>query len=133
VSLYTSRVNMVACVLLPVGALATMPDLSKINAQSVIILATLVVGAWNARQASKIKATGEAVHLLSNSAMAAQLTQNVQFSQAIAVLAHRIAKDSQQEGDLAAAAAADLVVLEQKKLLQEHLIKQAKVDATSAG
>jgi hypothetical protein len=63
--------------------------------------------------------------------MGAQLKLNVDFAQQNAVLAHRLAAISKEEGDVAAANAADVTVTSQKAIYQEHLIRQAKVDAVA--
>src|ERR1700691_1573682 len=103
---------------------------------SLALLGIAVLSAWTAskqagrdKKVESIKKTGEATHTLSNSAMAAQLKMNVQFATQTAVLAHRLADVTKQEGDVAASLAADIVVKEQEAILQKHLIAQAKVDA----
>ena len=106
---------------------------------SLALLGIAVLSAWTAskqagrdKKVESIKKTGEATHTLSNSAMAAQLKMNVQFATQTAVLAHRLADVTKQEGDVAASLAADIVVKEQEAILQKHLIAQAKVDAELA-
>jgi hypothetical protein len=106
---------------------------------SIALLGIAAISAWTAakqanrdKQVLSIKRTGEATHTLSNSAMAAQLKMNVQFATQTAVLAHRLAESTKQEGDIAAALAADIVVKEQEAILQKHLIAQAKVDTDTA-
>jgi hypothetical protein len=103
------------------------PD--SINANSVILLAIGCITAWNAFQAEKIKKTGEATHILSNSAMGEQKKLNVDFAKANAVLAHRIAVLTREEGDIDAATDADVRVKIQEDLYKAHLVQQAKVDA----
>lgn len=80
----------------------------------------------------KVEKTSTATHILTNSAMAAQLKLNVEFAQQIATDKHRIAGITKEDGDDASAAAADLVVEQQKVLLQAHLVRQATVDEREA-
>lgn len=86
---------------------------------------------WNNRQNKKNGAVIDKVHTLSNSAMGAQLKLNVEFAEANAVQAHRIAEITKEDGDTAAAIAADVRVKSQQFLYQEHLTQQAKVDSKS--
>lgn len=116
-----------------------MPSLKGITGQDMMLLAIGAVTAWNSRRSGKrdeqvasIKATGEATHILSNSAMGAQLKLNVSFARAVAVMAHRVATITKEDGDLASAEAADIQVHDQEAILQLHLIQQAKVDARDA-
>lgn len=103
---------------------------------SISLLGLGILGAWTTYQSAKrdkeiasVKKTGEAIHTLSNSAMGAQLKKNVQFAQANATLAHRMAEITKESADIAAAIAADIVVKQEQELLQVHLIQQAIVDA----
>lgn len=84
---------------------------------------------WNNRQNKKTADVVDKVHTLSNSAMGAQLKLNVEFAEANAVQAHRISEITKEDGDAAAAAAADVRVKSQQFLYQEHLTQQAKVDS----
>ena len=104
-----------------------------ISEQGIVGLTTAVLVAWNTWRQSKQSKTVNAIHTLTNSAMGAQLKLNVQFAEQNAVLAHRLAEMSKSEGDVAAATAADVVVESQKAIYQEHLVRQAKVDAVDAG
>ena len=70
--------------------------------------------------------------MLSNSAMGSQLQSKVETTQQIAVLSHRLAEYTKQPEAEAAAIAADLKVLQAKQEYQDHLIRQAKVDAVAA-
>jgi hypothetical protein len=106
---------------------------------SLALLGVAVISAWTAaksaardRKLESVKKTGEATHTLSNSAMGAQLKMNVTFARAAAVMARRLAEVTKQSGDTAAAAAADVQVIEQEAILQVHLIQQARVDAELA-
>ena len=81
------------------------------------------------KEINSVKKTGEATHTLSNSAMGAQLAINVELLQALSVQAHRFATMTGQEGDTATAKAFDVRVTGAQKLYQEHLTKQAVVDA----
>lgn len=112
-------------------------DQSTIN--SLALLGVAIIGLYTARQSkvatteiASVKKTGEAVHVLSNSAMGAQLKINVQYAKAAALLAHRLAAVTGEKGDEAAAAALDLAVGEQEVLLNTHVIQQAKVDAVKS-
>ena len=97
--------------------------------QSLGLFALGIFSAWSIWRQKKTGSVVDKIHTLSNSAMGAQLTLNVNFAKSIAVQAHRIADNSQQQGDIAAALAADVVVTSQQKLLDEHLIAQAKLDS----
>jgi len=119
--------------------------LDNMTINSLALLGIALIGLWNSRKNAQIQKTASdtkktaddtktiavATHTLSNSAMGAQLQMQLQFSQQIAVLARRIAK-SGDPGDVAAATAADVVVKQQQEILQNHLVQQAKVDATVA-
>jgi hypothetical protein len=94
-----------------------------------------VIGAINQREITgvkkdltSVKHTSEATHTLSNSAMGQQLRENLATLQAWAVDRHRIAANG-QEAEIAAAAAVDVKVEAARKALQDHLTKQAVVDA----
>jgi len=102
---------------------------------AVVAIMTAFNNRNQARAEKKQDATAKqvvAIHTLSNSAMAAQLKLNVQFAMANSVDKHRIADLTKQEGDVASAAAADIIVEDQKALLQKHMVQQATVDATAA-
>jgi hypothetical protein len=95
-----------------------------------------VIGAVNKRDIGtvrkelvSVKHTGEATHTLSNSAMGAQLQVNVATLEALSVVLHRVAVTSKEEADAAAALAVDVRVDAAKKVLQDHLTKQAVVDS----
>jgi hypothetical protein len=96
--------------------------------------------AWNTwrngRRDDEAKRQGkvvDAIHILTNSAMGDQLKVRVQFAEAIFVAMQRIAALSHnEEGAVAAAIAAGVVVESQKALLNEHLARQAKVDKVDA-
>jgi hypothetical protein len=103
---------------------------------SLALLGVAVIGVWTANKASKIKKVVDdtkkvavATHVLSNSAMEAQLRMNVQSWTASSVMAHRLAEITKQDGDVAAAKAIDVVVKEQEAILQKHQLSQAVVDA----
>jgi hypothetical protein len=95
--------------------------------------AAAIIGALNRRDVKSVKKTSEATHILSNSAMGAQLAINVELLQALSVQAHRFASLTKQDGDVATAKAFDVRVEGAKKLYQEHLTKQAVVDAQVKG
>jgi hypothetical protein len=107
--------------------------------QSLALLGVAMMSAWTAHKASQaetkisvVNKTVDAVHVLSNSAMAAQLKMNVQLARSNAVMAHRLATITKEPGDEAAAIAVDVQVIEHERILQEHLIQQAKVDSQQA-
>jgi hypothetical protein len=108
----------------------SMPTLTE---QGIVGLATAALVAWNTWRASKNDKVVKSIHVLTNSAMGAQLKLNVEFAQQNAVLAHRLSALSKEQGDIAAATAADVVVETQKAIYQEHLLRQAKVDAQQEG
>jgi hypothetical protein len=108
----------------------TPPDTTWLQVgQSIGLCLIGMFAAWSTWRQNKTGSTVDKIHTLSNSAMGAQLTLNVEFAQANAVQAHRIAEITKGEGDMAAAIAADVKVESQKKLLNEHLVAQARVDA----
>ena len=114
------------------GERMTNPETNYLQlGQSAGLFLLGIFSAWSIWRQKKTGKTVDSIHTLSNSAMSAQLTLNVNFAKAIAVQARRIADDSKQQGDIAAATAADVVVASQQKLLDEHLLAQAKVDAKS--
>jgi hypothetical protein len=104
-------------------------SLPTITEQGIVGLTTAALVAWNTWRQQKQGKQVTAIHTLTNSAMGAQLKLNVEFAQQNSVLAHRLAAISNSEGDIAAAAAADVVVETQKAIYQEHILRQAKVDA----
>lgn len=94
-----------------------------------------VIGAVNKRditavkkEVSSVKATTEATHTLSNSAMGEQMKSTLAALMALSVVQHRLAANG-QEAEVAAAEAVDVQVEAARKLLQDHLTKQAVVDA----
>jgi hypothetical protein len=99
-----------------------------IGMPEVVGITTAILVAWNAWRANKTAKVVNAVHTLTNSAMGAQLKINVDNAQRAAVMAHRIADITKQEGDIAAAKAADLEVIQQQAVYQDHVVRQAKVD-----
>lgn len=108
-----------------------------INSGLLIILA--LIGLWNTAKGNardktlrEIKDTGEAVHILSNSQLGAQLTLAVADAKEKSVWAHRVADTSKAAGDRAAAEAADVTVVQREVLLQKHLDQQAIVDAKAS-
>jgi|SRR5208283_3305897 len=108
-------------------------DNVTVNNMALVALALLAV--WNARQSAQrgkdiatIKGTTETIHTLSNGRLAAVLTVNLQFARSIAVLTERMANITKADGDIAAARAANLQVLQQEALLNAHLTAQSKVE-----
>lgn len=106
-------------------------DLNQTTITSIASLFSALLLTWTMYKSGQRDKVINAIHVLSNSAMGEQLKKNVQFAMAIAVMARRIAEQSKQVGDMAAAQAADLVVRQEQDLLNTHLIQQAKVDASS--
>lgn len=86
-------------------------------------------GKMNGQQIASVKATGEATHILSNSNMAAQLTNAVEGAESELVLFKTIAQLRNDPSDITNVTAAELRVVQKRKLLQDHLIQQSKVDA----
>lgn len=107
--------------------------LPTLTEPQVVGLVTAALVAWNTWRAGKQEKVVKSIHVLTNSAMGAQLKLNVEFAQQNAVLAHRLSAISKEEGDIAAATAADVVVETQKAIYQDHLLRQAKVDAQQGG
>jgi hypothetical protein len=105
--------------------LAGMPSSAE-----VVELTIAALVAWNTWRASKNDKVVRDIHTLTNSAMGAQLKLNVTFAEQNAVKSKRIAELTKSEGDIASAAADDLIVEEQKAIYQEHLVRQARVDAS---
>jgi hypothetical protein len=104
-------------------------DSAAIN--SLALLGVAIIGIINTRKLEAVKKTGEATHKLSNSAMGAELQGRVDDAEVISLLFHRIAQLSgNAPGDLEAATAADKKLEQRKKLLNQHLVQQAAVDAT---
>jgi hypothetical protein len=103
------------------------PDLTK-AIDDIALLGILIMGAWNTAKISRVGKTANAIHTLSNSAMGAQLQQKVDLLKALAVFAHRFA-DIGNDADKAAATALDVRVRSAEKDLQDHLVRQALVDA----
>lgn len=112
-----------------VMAAAAVTGWSVPTSPEVIALTTAALVAWNTWRASKNDRVVKDIHTLTNSAMGSQLKLNVEFAERISVQAHRLAIVTKEEGDVAAALAADVVVKEQQAVYQEHLVRQAKVDA----
>jgi ADP-ribosylglycohydrolase len=81
------------------------------------------------RKIDKVERVTEATHTLSNSAMGAQLLTKVELLQMLAVQAHRLAEVTKEAGDLTIAKAFEVQVEAAKKLYQEHVTKQAIIDA----
>jgi hypothetical protein len=102
---------------------------SGITTSDGVLLAIAVTTAWNTRQTSKIKSTGEATHILSNSSMGEQKKTNVELATQIAKLSHYIATLTNTEDARMAASAADVLVKEKEAIYKDHLVKQAIVDA----
>lgn len=97
---------------------------------------TAVAGAYTAYLTKRaqpvlasIQATGEANHVLSNSAMGGKLTDGVEDAEAALVLLREIAGLNSSAENIARVTAGQLKVDQRKKLLQDHLIQQATVDA----
>lgn len=112
---------------------------SGVDAQLILIagialssFGTAVLTVFQQYTLNKVKKTGEATHLLSNSAMGEKYKDKVEICQKLAVLAHRLAEYTKQPEADAAALVADVDVEKAKRDLQEHLIRQAKVDAVAA-
>jgi phosphoribosylanthranilate isomerase len=102
---------------------------------SLALLGVAVIGVWTANKTAKIKKVVDdtqkvavATHTLSNSAMGAQLLNNVQTLESLSVFAHRLA-ESNNPSDIAAAVAIDVRVEAAKAEYQEHVKKQAVVDS----
>jgi hypothetical protein len=121
-------VNVANATVITVVGSWTLPAVTE---QGLVGLITALLVTWNTYRQSKQGKQVTAIHTLTNSAMGAQLKINVDFAQQNAVLAHRLAAISKDEGDVAAANAADVIVTSQKAIYQEHLIRQAKVDAVA--
>lgn len=101
-----------------------MLDSPTIN--SIALLAIAVIGLYTANKSTTIKRDVSAVRFLSNRAMGVQLRLSVTFVKAIAVLTRRLATQSNEEGDIAAAVAAEVAVKEQEDIYEEHLRKQGE-------
>lgn len=81
------------------------------------------------KQLTSIQETGEANHALSNSAMAAQLTNAVEDAEQLLMLFKIIsALRGNTPADTEAITAAQLKVDQRKTILQKHLAQQAVVD-----
>jgi hypothetical protein len=106
----------------------TTPELIDLGKDAGAVLLGIFT-VWSVWRQSKTGKIVQQVHILSNSAMGAQLEINVNFAKEIAVLKHSLADRSKADGDIAAAIAAEVVVEDQKKKLIDHQIQQAKVDA----
>jgi len=128
------RTGLVVADLIVIGAVVLQGVSFGINPNtaaainSLAILGVAVITAWTASKAAAIKKVADATHILTNSAMGAQLLANVQNLQAMAVLAHRFAENN-NASDIAAAAAIDVRVEEARAKYQEHVKRQAVVDA----
>jgi hypothetical protein len=99
------------------------------NTAETVAFMTAFLVAWNTWRASKNDKVVKDIHTLTNSAMGAQLKLNVTFAEQNAVKSKRIAAMTKEEGDIAAATADDVIVEQQRAIYQEHLVRQAKVDA----
>jgi|ERR1700722_2231260 len=104
-----------------------MTDLSGLK--EYVVFATAVIVSYNTWRGTKRDKIVKDIHILTNSAMAEQLKVRVQFAKSQYVLATRLASITGEEGDKASAIAAGVVVQEQQALLDEHMARQAKVDA----
>jgi hypothetical protein len=125
-ALGASPIAKIACILLILAAV--IPNVTE---SEIVGLVTAVLVSWNTWRASRNEKVVRSIHTLTNSAMGAQLKLNVQFAEKIAVGAHRLADVTKEAGDAAAAIAAEVVVEAQKSIYQDHLLRQAKVDAVN--
>jgi predicted RNase H-related nuclease YkuK (DUF458 family) len=103
-------------------------NLGNIGEREWVGLFTAILVTWNTYRERKQTKVLKQVHILTNSAMGAQLKLNVESAQNISVLAHRLAAMSKEEGDTASALAADVVVETQKQIYQDYLLRLAKSD-----
>jgi len=78
---------------------------------------------------TKVKKVAVATHTLTNSATGAMLQAGLDDAMASSVLSHKLAELTNDPGYMAAATAADIKIVQRRKLLQDHLIQQATVDA----
>lgn len=115
-----------ALVLTPMPIPTVGPDLTK-AIDDIALLGILIMGAWNTAKISRVGKTANAIHTLSNSAMGAQLQQKVDLLKALSVFAH--AAQPSNDASEAAADAVDIRVKAAEKELQDHLLRQALVDA----
>lgn len=111
-------------------------DQSTVN--SLALIGAGLVLAYNTAKSAKrdkkideVKETTDAVHILTNSQMGSQLLEKLQLTEELSVFAHHAA-DRGTPADVAAAVAIDVRVLARKQEYQDHLIRQAKVDADVA-
>jgi hypothetical protein len=91
---------------------------------------TVVQGALATMQGdlTSVKVTGEAVHTLSNSAMAAQLLVNVNLLKTLSQQAHRTYSLTKEEADQVAAKGFDDQLTAVEKLYTDHQVNQKAVD-----
>jgi hypothetical protein len=94
--------------------------------------AAVIIGALNRSDVISTKKTGEATHVLTNSAMGQQLLDGIADKQALSVVLHSVASASGKAEDLAAATAMDVRVKAAEAKYQQHQKNQAVVDATNA-
>ena len=94
----------------------------------VVAFVTASLVCWNTYSNRKQSKVVDEIHTLTNSAMGAQLKLNVVFAEQNAVKSRRIAELTKEGGDIAEAQAANIVVLEQRRIYQEHLMRQAVID-----
>ena len=76
----------------------------------------------------KVEKTSNAIHVLTNSAMAIQFMTNIQLSKALGLMAHRLAMSSGQAGDLAAAHAIDVQTKDYEIAYNDHMISEARTE-----
>lgn len=112
---------------------------SHLDAQTIVIagiafttFSTALLNIWQQHVLNKVKKTGDAIHVLTNSAMGSQLQYNVDSAIKLAVTMHRLADYTQQPEAMAAALAADVDVERAKIELQAHMVRQAKADTLAA-
>jgi hypothetical protein len=87
-----------------------------------------ILGAMNRTDVLSTKKTGEATHILTNSAMGQQLLDGIADKQALSVVLHTLATNSGKPEDLAAAIAMDVRVKAAEVKYQQHQRNQAIVD-----
>jgi hypothetical protein len=112
---------------------------SGVDAQLILVsgialstFGTAILTVYGQYTLNKVKRTGEATHMLSNSAMGVQLQTKLDMAKELAVMCRRLADYTKQPEAEAASLAAEVKVALARTELQEHLIRQAKVDAVGA-
>ena len=80
------------------------------------------------RKVEQVDKTSNAIHILTNSAMAIQLKTNIQLSKALGLMAHRLATSSGQAGDLAAAHAIDVQTRDYETAYNDHMLSEARIE-----